>query len=232
MKNMKKYLLILALLLTLGSTLPMVAQHNKKNEPTELVDSTSKDDLEAFSDTTETADDSTVVSRSHRIGGWTTGGVSLNDIVGDMDTTAIGGMFVALLIVFIVFVISPLVIFGLLIYFVVKNRNQKIKLAQMAMQNGQPIPDQLLKENRETDSDTYQAGMRQVFLGIGLAIFLGYTAGNIGFGIGALVFFIGLGKVVIAKTSAKNDGLNDLNDMNSTNTNSTNSTNINNIDKL
>ena len=208
-----------------------MAQKNKKNQPTELVDSTSKDDLEAFSDTTETDDDSTVVSSAHRIGGWTTGGVSLNDIVGDMDTTAIGGMFVALLIVFIVFVISPLIIFGLLIYFVVKNRNQKIKLAQMAMQNGQPIPDQLLKENNDTEKDTYQSGMRQVFLGLGLAVFLGYAAGTIGFGIGALVFFIGLGKVVIAKTSAKNDDLNAMNNRNGDN-NNTNQTNFNNIDKL
>ena len=228
---MKKYLIALTLLLTLGTTLPTMAQKNKKNQPTELVDSTSKDDLEAFSDTTETDDDSTVVSSAHRIGGWTTGGVSLNDIVGDMDTTAIGGMFVALLIVFIVFVISPLIIFGLLIYFVVKNRNQKIKLAQMAMQNGQPIPDQLLKENNDTEKDTYQSGMRQVFLGLGLAVFLGYAAGTIGFGIGALVFFIGLGKVVIAKTSAKNDDLNAMNNRNGDN-NNTNQTNFNNIDKL
>jgi hypothetical protein len=203
MKNMKKYLLILALLLTLGSTLPMVAQHNKKNEPTELVDSTSKDDLEAFSDTTETADDSTVVSRSHRIGGWTTGGVSLNDIVGDMDTTAIGGMFVALLIVFIVFVISPLVIFGLLIYFVVKNRNQKIKLAQMAMQNGQPIPDQLLDEHRDSDDELRQKGIRQTFLGVGLLAFFGYVGSTLGIGIGILVTVIGLGKLAIVKTNNK-----------------------------
>jgi hypothetical protein len=223
---MKKYLIALALLLTLGSTLPTMAQKNKKNQPTELVDSTSKDDLEAFSDTTDTDDDSTVVSRAHRIGGFTNNGFSVHDIMDSMDTNALGGMFVALMIVFIVFVISPLVIFGLLIYFVVKNRNQKIKLAQMAMQNGQPIPDQLLKEKPETDKDTYQAGMRQLFLGVGLAVFLGYTAGEIGFGIGALVFFIGLGKVVIAKTNKRNDDLNAMNDVNGMN-NSTNPTNVN-----
>ena len=71
----------------------------------------------------------------------------------------------------------------------------------MAVENGQPIPDQLLVESNVNDKDSYQSGLRQVFLGIGLMVFLGYSAGEIGFGIGALVFFIGLGKVVIAKTN-------------------------------
>ena len=64
-------------------------------------------------------------------------------------------------------------------------------MAQMAMQNGQPIPDQLL-ENRpqEMVNDEYQKGLRQCFVGIGLAIFLGFAADTIGFGIGALVFFM------------------------------------------
>jgi len=37
-----------------------------------------------------------------------------------------------------------------------------------------------------------------VFLGVGLMVFLGMLLGKIGFGIGALVFFIGLGKLVLA----------------------------------
>jgi hypothetical protein len=74
----------------------------------------------------------------------------------------------------------------------------------MAIQNGQPIPDEVLKgntPNTKEDSNDYTAGLRQIFLGIGLAIFLGIVAGKIGFGIGALVFFIGLGKVFIARRS-------------------------------
>ena len=83
----------------------------------------------------------------------------------------------------------------------------------MAMQNGQPIPDDVLKGNQNLaaiDANVYTSGLRQIFLGIGLAIFLGIVAGKIGFGIGALVFFIGLGKVVIAKKSGitGNDPLN------------------------
>ena len=45
--------------------------------------------------------------------------------------------------------------------------------------------------------------MRQCFVGVGLMILLGYAAGNVGFGVGALVFCIGLGKVFASKTAQK-----------------------------
>ena len=43
-----------------------------------------------------------------------------------------------------------------------------------------------------------------MFTGVGLAIFLGIVAGEVGFGIGALVFFIGLGKWYIARQDRNN----------------------------
>jgi hypothetical protein len=81
----------------------------------------------------------------------------------------------------------------------------------MAMQNGQPIPDELLKEQtRSMESSVYQAGIRQMFTGVGLAIFLGIIIGKIGIGIGALVFFIGLGKWFISRQDRidRNDFMN------------------------
>ena len=200
---MKKNLITMALLLTLGLVSPVAAQNgqNPKNEPTELVDSTAKDELEVYSDTTAAAYDSTVVSGPHRIGSTSHISFGLDDFdFGETGKLAAAGGIV-LAILFIIFVLCPVAILIVLFYFINKNRKQKLKLAQMAVEKGQPIPDQLLVENKATDTNTYQAGMRQVFLGIGLMVFLGYTAGEIGFGIGALVFFIGLGKVVIAKTN-------------------------------
>ena len=75
-----------------------------------------------------------------------------------------------------------------------------MKLAQMAMEKGQPIPENLLNNQPDELGDEYQKGMRQCFVGVGLMIFLWYAAGSIGFGIGALVFCIGLGKVFAAKS--------------------------------
>jgi hypothetical protein len=61
-----------------------------------------------------------------------------------------------------------------------------------------------------------------MFTGVGLAIFLGIVIGKVGFGIGALVFFIGLGKWFIARQDRQ-----DRNDfMNRQNYNSSNQSNI------
>ena len=198
---MKKYLITLVMLFTLGAGIGVTAQNGPK-DPTELTDSASKDELEAFSDTTQTAGTTTVVSQGHRIGGVSGNGISLlEDIFGKNAGEGLFGIMAGMLIVAMICFLLPIIIFALLLYFIFKNRREKMKLAQMAMQQGQPIPQELLKETHETEQDTYQSGMRQLFLGIGLMVFLGYTAGKVGFGIGALVFFIGLGKVIIARTS-------------------------------
>jgi len=200
-------------MLTLVQTTGVTAQNNQK-PPQELVDSTQKDGQEAYSDTTS-VDDTTAVVINYSSG-------SHNDeedvalfksIFGDagFDFDGMMGMAFVLAIIAIVFVVSPVLILIVLFYFINKNRKQKLKIAQMAVQNGQPIPDQLLKEEATDGNDVYRAGLRQLFLGIGLMIFLGFTAGKVGVGIGALVFFLGLGKVVIARSSNRNDVNNPLN---------------------
>ena len=88
-----------------------------------------------------------------------------------------------------------------------------MKLAQMAMEKGQPIPDELLNNQPDEVSDEYQKGMRQCFVGVGLMIFLYFAAGTIGFGIGALVFCIGLGKVLAAKSVGKRTPNNNNDDL-------------------
>jgi len=224
---MKKYLIALTLLLALGTNDPVAAQTQKSRQQHELVDSTRQHaGLEAFSDTTDAYEDSIIAAstNSHVSVEWD--GEDAQEAFGgfmrQLKADDIAGMFFVLAVVLIVFVISPLVIFGLLLFFIFRNRKQKMKLAQMAMQNGQPIPDQLLNERQGTTDDkyAYQSGMRQLFLGIGLMIFLGFTIGKIGVGIGALVFFIGLGKVIIGRK------LN--NDLNGQYFNSQNQSNINN----
>lgn len=206
---MKKYLIAIAMVLTLGLNAEAVAQSHRHTPRTEQVDSTqnNQDAIEAFSDTTA------VSSSSDSIDAYVNGrhiriqtdedvkGV-LEEVFGNLDKNAIAGMFFAAVIVFILFVLAPILIIILVFYFVNKNRRDRIKLAQMAMEKGQPIPDELLKDRvAQIDSDDYQKGLRQMFTGVGLAIFLGIVAGDIGFGIGALVFFIGLGKWFIARQS-------------------------------
>ena len=202
------------MVLALSMNTEAVAQKHRHTPRTVQVDSTkTKDAVEAFSDTTAIADDAeddSYVTRSV-----TYSSKDAQELKEVMET--MGGFFgpwvaVSIVSIIVIFLLAPLLIIFVVFYFVNKNRKERYKLAQMAIQNGQPIPDEVLKgqtPNTKEESNEYTAGLRQIFLGIGLAIFLGIVAGKIGFGIGALVFCIGLGKVVIAKKSGSdNDPLN------------------------
>ena len=213
---MKKVLLTLTLLLTLSMSLQAAGQKHRHTPRKEQVDSTNQGGIEVFSDTTS-ADTATVtrkVTVTTRTSPWSTtsttydvDGDDLESIVGSlfsqMDGKDFAGMLFVLGVLFILFVLAPVLIIIALFYFINKNRKEKMRLAQMAMQQGQPIPDQLLNEQSTDINDEYQKGLRQCFVGVGLMIFLGLTAGEVGFGIGALVFCIGLGKIVAGKMAEK-----------------------------
>ena len=220
---MKKYLIAIAMVLTLSLNADAAAQKHRHTPRTEQVDTTknSRDAIEAFSDTTAVAGDS-IDAYAHRQHISISADEDVNgvfeDIFQNFDKTAIAGMFFAAVIVFIIFVLAPILIIIAVFYFINKNRKDRIKLAQMAMEKGQPIPDELLKEKQDPmGKDEYQTGIRQMFTGVGLAIFLGLVAGKIGFGIGALVFCIGLGKWFIARQSGNvgnNSQFNNTTDIN------------------
>ena len=215
---MKKVLITLTLLLTLGMTTEMVAQkHRHTPQAKELVDSTSKDAVEVYSDTTSA---STTVADTDNDDDWTRDDAQYPATIMDhmLDKAAegsseIAGMFFVLAVLLIIFVVSPVFIIIALFYFINKNRKDKMRLAQMAMQQGQPIPDKLLEEQVGSGDEDFKKGMRQCFIGVGLMIFLGFAAGTIGFGVGALVFCIGLGKIVAVKMAQKNDNWNMNNDL-------------------
>jgi len=205
--DMNKYLIAIAMVLTLSMNADAAAQRHRHTPRTEQVDSTKNNQnaIEAFSDTTTVAGDTVAayaggqqvsISADEDVKG------VLDEVFGVSDKTAIAGMFFVAVIIFIMFVLAPILIITAVFYFINKNRKERIKLAQMAMEKGQPIPDELLKEKQKlSGDDDYQTGIRQMFTGVGLAIFLGIVIGKVGFGIGALVFFIGLGKWFIARQS-------------------------------
>ena len=219
---MKKYLIAITMMLALGMNAQAASQKHRHTPRTEQVDSTknNQDAIEAFSDTTsadsEDAEDDQYITHRHRTTYTTSSDVKeLKEVM-----EGVGGIFGPMLAVGIVafvviFFLLPLLIIVTIIYFVNKNRKERYKLAQMAIQNGQPIPDDILKNQTSSSmsGNDYQTGVRQMFTGAGLAIFLGLLIGKIGVGIGALVFFIGLGKWYIARQSGNtgNDPLNNNN---------------------
>ena len=214
---MKQYLIAIAMMLTLSLNAGAVAQNHRHTPRTEQVDSTknNQDAIEAFSDTT--ANDTTY-SGSYATRRSVNVTLSDDDFHGMMNEVfshiggkEITGIAIVLGTLFILFVLFPFVIIIGVVYFINRNRKERLKLAQMAMEKGQPIPEQLLKEEARENSDDYQKGLRQMFTGVGLAIFLGIVAGTTGFGIGALVFFIGLGKWYIARQSGNTGNASQVN---------------------
>ena len=223
---MKQLLISIAMVLTLSMNAEASAQKHRHSPRTEQVDSSKskKDAIEAFSDTTaEDAEDDKYISYRRRTSYSGGDAEDVKQVLEGVSSMVDSGMIIGIIAIVIIFLVAPLLIIITIFYFVNKNRRERYKLAQMAIQNGQQIPDDILKEKQDDwDKNDYQSGMRQIFLGVGLAIFLGIVAGKIGFGIGALVFFIGLGKVFIAKRSdqPRNDSMfnNNLNN-NSNNSN-------------
>ena len=214
------------MVLTLSMNASATAQKHRHTPRTEQVDTTknNQDTIEAFSDTTnatnaeDAEDDQYIESRrttTHQVSGFP-------DFFDHLDGKDVAGMIFVLLVILIMFLAAPIGIIIAIFYFVNRNRREKYKLAQMAMQNGQPLPDQLLKENAPVASkDDYDTGVRQMFTGVGLAIFLGIIIGKLGIGIGALIFFIGLGKWFVAR-QAKNNAPNDYQNYNNINTHNNN----------
>ena len=220
------------MLLALSLNAEAASQKHRHSARTEQVDSTKdkQDAIEAFSDTTssaasEDAEDDHYISHRHRTTYTTSSDVQEFKEVMEGVGGVVGPMMAVGVVVFLaIFFLLPLLIIFVIIYFVNKNRKERYKLAQMAIQNGQPIPDDILKSKVSSSSgdNDYQTGVRQMFTGVGLAIFLGLIIGKVGIGIGALVFFIGLGKWFIYRqnNNTGNDDFLNHNNSNQFNNNS------------
>ena len=229
---MKQYLIAITMMLVLGLNAEAASQKHRHSVRTEQVDSTKdkQDAIEAFSDTTssasEDAEDDKYITHRHRTTYSTSSDVrELKEVMDTVGNGLLPSMITGIVAIIVIFLLAPLLIIIAIFYFVNKNRRERYKLAQMAIQNGQPIPDDILKNQTSSSmsGNDYQTGVRQMFTGVGLAIFLGLIIGKVGIGIGALVFFIGLGKWFIARQNGdtgNDDLLNNNNSKNQFNNNS------------
>ena len=197
----------MTLLLALGTGAEAAAQKHRHTprQQAELVDTTKQNAVEVYSDTTSVGGSQAATDDWEESDDVSYKDVKPKDLLNSIDGKMLTELAFILGTVFIVFVIAPVLIIIALFYFINKNRAQKMKLAEMAIQKGQPIPEKLLEDKANTITDEYQKGLRQCFVGVGLMIFLGLVADEVGFGVGALVFCIGLGKLVAAKMAEKNN---------------------------
>ena len=69
--------------------------------------------------------------------------------------------FLPIAVVFIMFCLAPVLIIALIIYFIIKSRKQKIQLAELALKNGQPIPQDIAKSKQPNDQGLWEKGVKK-----------------------------------------------------------------------
>ncbi len=123
----------------------------------------------------------------------------------DWDGFDLGGNVAGVIIPItaIVFVFGfPIIIVFIVFFFRYKNRKAKYKLAEQALSSGQPLPENFFKQAEV--EDTHTKGIKNIFTGIGLFIFLWAITGEFGLGcIGLLIMFTGFGQLVIYYSQQK-----------------------------
>lgn len=95
----------------------------------------------------------------------------------------------------------PIVIVLLILLFKHKNKKAQCALAAKALEAGKDIPEGLFyKEELREGNSLMAKGIKNLFLGLGLGIFLWAITDEFGLGcIGFMIMFIGLGQIVIHK---------------------------------
>lgn len=150
---MKKILITLTMLLALGMGAQAAAQKHRHTPQQELTDSAGKDGVVVYSDTSSS--DTTIRATKGHVTVTTPIGshswdydVDEDEDFGNVVSNAfssmrgkdLAGMFFVLCVLLIIFVLAPVFIIIALFYFINKNRKEKMRLAQMAMQQDSPFP--------------------------------------------------------------------------------------------
>ncbi len=98
----------------------------------------------------------------------------------------------------------PALLIFIIFYFRYKNRKAKYRLAEQALAAGQQLPPEFFKEAE--NKDLRSRGIKNIFLGLGLFIFLWALTGEFGLGcIGLLILFTGFGQVIIYYTQPERE---------------------------
>ena len=220
---MKQYLLALALLLSLnvGEISASQKLSHRRHQPvatqahhratTATTDSVyrahaNQQGIDAYSDTSSTAANNDTVAQSVTV--YHHGMNKLSDcdsIIGAIlsGTLGAGGTLLFLVISFCAFVclLAPFIVFIFLMKFLINRHNKRIELASKAMEKGMPIPELAKPLKSESPADYWKRGVKNLSLGIGMAIMFSFMHNaSIFVGCGLMFACYGIGQMVISKT--------------------------------
>ena len=208
---MKKIIFSHVAIMLLGSTVPMEAQRHRHTPRTTVVDDTKADNgIEAYSDTSSTAQplDSTAYSTSDDAD-------DINDSnrfdpsrfsdpfswFAFLGTSGFVGILLTILLlgVGLLFLFMPLIIVLLIMRYMVRRHNDRVRLAEKAMEQGQPISEGEMPLNKKSPDYLWRRGVRNVSIGAGLALFFWFLGADPLVGIGLLVACLGLGQMFMVR---------------------------------
>lgn len=223
---MKQKILIFALMFVLGTA--AVAQpkhrHHAVADTTAVVtnaaaNANADEGVEAFSDTTSIAEENATVPHVYvdddfdfddfedfeDMPRW------LRSLLGG-SIGVFGGVFIILMLVFAVLLaLAPFVALVLILRYLIRQHNDRVTLASKAMESGQPIPEELMPVDKQSDEYLRRRGIRNIWIGIGMAIMFGFWDADLLTGVGFLVLCYGIGQVFIARSSRKKNDVENMN---------------------
>lgn len=218
---MKQYLLACLMLLAIGVNGSEARGRHRHHAPVTGV-ATAADSLNqgvaAYSDTTSSASASTdtVSENSGNDPAFDDDGFwddeDSDNVVEELPSWLrhlggpVGATSIAIGVIFCVlfFLLLPVVVVIMVLRHIVKRHNDKVALAEKAVENGQPIPEELMRADRQSPEYLWKAGIRHVAMGVGLMVMFAIWGSETLIGIGGLLVCLGIGQLVMAKTSVKN----------------------------
>ena len=101
----------------------------------------------------------------------------------------------------LIFVLAPLIILFLVIRYFINRHNSRVALIEKAMETGRPIPEEVKPMVNETPENYRKRGIKNIAIGAGLFFMFAIWGSGGLMGVGALIVCLGIGQVVISKTS-------------------------------
>lgn len=208
---MKKAIVALALIMSMGLnqvSLASSAPKHRYTPSTEQVDKSANtsEELEAYSDTTSVdsayeddyAEDDDPVNYSHSRYSLLNYDDPFDYIGSVFGKGALWCVGIFTVIFTLLFVFAPLLIILLILRYLYRRHNDRMRLAEMAMDKGVNIPESSRPIDRQSSDYLMKRGIRNACLGFGLSIMFGIWGSRLLSGFSALVLCYGIGQILIS----------------------------------
>ena len=220
---MKKILLAMALIVSMGvaqtSWAASTGKHRYHAKQETVQDSKDKssnqDAVEAFSDTTSNSVDSVAFDSLANDDDATSqdpGQTFMNSLCDQLGTGSLVALTIFAIVFSLCFIFAPLIIIFLILRYLYRRHQDRVKLMEMAMEKGVDIPESVRPIDKQSNEYLVKRGLRNAFLGLGLCVMFLIWEANFLAGIGALVFFYGAGQALIGSLPHIKKWMNDRND--------------------